>query len=79
MHNGASIGVDARKGSCLVMRLAKGETVEYKAPTLIDYGSISEHTFTRCGGTGPKIGGSVGFRDKFCECSHTTGVDQCDS
>jgi hypothetical protein len=49
----------------------------YEIPEVIDYGSISDHTFTRCGGTGPKIGGTSGFRDKNCECSHSVGVDQC--
>jgi hypothetical protein len=56
----------------------KGLDMTYEAPQVIDYGSIADHTFTRCGGTDTsKIGGTVGFRDKQCECSHSVGVDQC--
>jgi hypothetical protein len=42
----------------------------YEKPEIVDYGSIADHTFTRCGGVGPKVGD---FRtcelDKFGECS----------
>jgi hypothetical protein len=45
-------------------------TMKYEKPEIADYGSIADHTFTRCGGVGPKVGD---FRtcelDKFGECS----------
>ncbi len=28
----------------------------YEKPTIVDYGPITAHTFTRAGGTGPKVG-----------------------
>jgi hypothetical protein len=29
---------------------------KYDAPTLVEFGSISAHPFTRAGGGGPKVG-----------------------
>lgn len=44
--------------------------MRYEKPEIVDYGSIADHTFTRCGGVGPKLGD---FRscelDNFQECS----------
>lgn len=44
--------------------------MRYEKPEIVDYGSIADHTFTRCGGIGPKLGD---FRscelDNFQECS----------
>jgi len=28
----------------------------YESPRIVDYGPITAHTFTRAGGTGPKLG-----------------------
>jgi hypothetical protein len=43
---------------------------KYEAPTLVEYGSISAHTFTRAGGGGPKVGDwQVCTTDKFGEYS----------
>ena len=60
-------------------------TVRYEAPSIVDYGSITEHTFTTCGGSGmhpskpgkkpvPKgpMSPTTHF-DKFGECSETRG------
>lgn len=42
----------------------------YEAPALVEYGSISAHTFTRAGGDGPKQGDwQVCTLDKFGEYS----------
>jgi hypothetical protein len=53
----------------------------YQTPIVADYGSIADHTFTRCGGNCPnsnKTGSAQPIgRDKFCECSHTNLPDQC--
>ncbi len=46
--------------------------VPYSAPQIVDYGSIAEHTFTRCGGThAPKDHPypPAYHLDKFNECS----------
>jgi hypothetical protein len=52
--------------------------VTYEAPQVFDYGSIAEHTFTRCGGThAPKdYPYPPNYHlDKFNECSEiTTGL-----
>jgi hypothetical protein len=29
---------------------------QYEKPTIVDYGPITAHTFTRAGGSGPKVG-----------------------
>lgn len=44
----------------------------YSVPKIVDYGSIAEHTFTRCGGTfAPKDHPypPLYHLDKFNECS----------
>jgi hypothetical protein len=44
----------------------------YSVPEIVDYGSIAEHTFTRCGGThAPKDHPypPLYHLDKFNECS----------
>lgn len=46
--------------------------MRYETPTIIDHGSIAEHTFTRCGGSGPPkkdFPESEHKLDKFNECS----------
>ncbi len=48
--------------------------MRYNAPLVVDYGSIAEHTFTRCpGGTGgegdPPKDYQMCEHDKFGECS----------
>lgn len=52
----------------------------YKAPAIIDYGSIANHTFTAGGSTNTK-GGVEPFAhlDKFCELSGFTGTDPGDN
>jgi hypothetical protein len=48
--------------------------IVYEQPTIRDYGSIADHTFTRAGGSGPKVGDwQVCKTDKFGEysCSST--------
>jgi hypothetical protein len=57
--------------------------MRYTTPQVIDYGSITEHTFTACQGL-PAGSGKVGNpapinRDKFCECSHTDQPDLCNT
>lgn len=48
----------------------------YRTPAIVDYGSITEHTFWRCNspvaipGLPPKSRELL-TRDNFCECSHT--------
>jgi hypothetical protein len=34
----------------------KNNTGNYEPPKIVDYGPITAHTFTRAGGTGPKVG-----------------------
>ena len=58
--------------------------MRYDAPMVIDYGSITEHTFTACQGVPNNPGDKVGSpeqinRDKFCECSHTDQPDLCET
>lgn len=43
--------------------------VRYEKPVVIDYGSISEHTFTRCGGDEHPKDWQTCALDKFDECS----------
>lgn len=48
------------------------EMAPYSVPQIVDYGSIAEHTFTRCGGThAPKDHPypPAYHLDKFNECS----------
>jgi hypothetical protein len=52
--------------------------MRYGTPQIVDYGSITDHTFARIGGCGPKCGAPEPLiRDTNCEASHTFGVDQC--
>ena len=54
--------------------------MNYQTPVIVDYGSIVDHTFSRCGGTcgdGKEGNPEQIARDKFCECSHTNLPDQC--
>jgi len=58
--------------------------MRYTTPSITDYGSITEHTFTRCQGLpdveGQKVGNPAPInRDKFCECSHTDQPDLCEN
>jgi hypothetical protein len=48
----------------------------YEAPEIVDYGSIAEHTFIRCGGTHSKkdFPDVPHHIDKFGECSATAEV-----
>ncbi|HZT92722.1 MAG TPA: hypothetical protein VFA05_11845 [Gaiellaceae bacterium] len=51
--------------------------MKYAQPEILDYGSIADHTFIRCGGThAPKDPPGKPFHyDKFNECSATeTGL-----
>ena len=60
--------------------LYEGKLVKYETPEIRDYGSIAEHTFTRCnpGAQTDKVGGPAPLlKDKFCECSHTCCENQC--
>lgn len=42
----------------------------YEKPKIVDYGPITAHTFTRAGGSGPKVGDwQVCKTDKFHEYS----------
>ncbi len=50
--------------------------MKYEIPTVTDFGSIAEHTFTRCDtatGTWPKKDWMTCEHDKFgeCSCGHT--------
>ncbi|HEX6664802.1 MAG TPA: hypothetical protein VF025_14110 [Gaiellaceae bacterium] len=48
----------------------KDMTKPYEKPTIVDYGPITAHTFTRAGGSGPKVGDfQVCKTDKFHEYS----------
>lgn len=45
-------------------------TMQYEHPTVIDHGTIAEHTFSRCGGdTSPPKDWQDFPLDKFGECS----------
>lgn len=45
----------------------------YEKPAIVDYGPITAHTFTRAGGSGPKVGDwQVCKLDKFQEFSCPT-------
>ena len=49
--------------------------VPYQRPLIIDHGSIAQHTFTRAGGHGPKVGDwQVCKTDKFGEYSCSSGL-----
>ena len=51
---------------------AEPAMLPYNVPKIVDYGSIAEHTFTRCGGThAPKDHPypPLYHLDKFNECS----------
>ena len=55
--------------------------MRYETPRVIDFGSIAEHTFTRCddstgGETAPPKDPNIFGHDKFGECSsgHGTGL-----
>lgn len=49
--------------------------MRYEAPTITDLGSIAEHTFTRCGGSGPPKDLDCQFaKDKFGEASSGHGI-----
>lgn len=52
--------------------------MHYTAPLVVDYGSIADHTFTRCsdatgGGDDPPKDYQICEHDKFgeCSCGHT--------
>ena len=48
-------------------------TKPYEKPMIVDYGPITAHTFTRAGGSGPKVGDwQVCKLDKKLEYSCTT-------
>ena len=51
----------------------------YRTPVIADFGSITQHTFANAPAScNPnKQGTETGIRDKKCEFSHTSGVDQC--
>jgi hypothetical protein len=49
--------------------------IPYSPPKVADHGSITHHTFTRVGGSGPKVGDwQVCKTDKFGEYSCTSGL-----
>jgi hypothetical protein len=50
----------------------------YKAPAVVDYGSIVSHTFTVGPQDNVKGGGPQFHLDKFCEQSGFTGTDPGD-
>jgi hypothetical protein len=46
---------------------------KYQSPVIDDFGPITEHTFTRAGGQGPKMGDWIACAlDKFGEYSCTS-------
>jgi hypothetical protein len=65
------VGVPSRKRINLADR--KDTTKPYEKPMIVDYGPIAAHTFTRAGGTGPKVGDFQECKlDKKLEYSCTT-------
>jgi hypothetical protein len=65
------VSVPSRKRVILADR--QNETKPYEKPVIVDYGSITAHTFTRAGGSGPKVGDwQVCKLDKQQEYSCTT-------
>lgn len=49
--------------------------MRYETPTIIDLGSIADHTFTRCGGThAPKDPDCRFAKDNFGEASSGHGI-----
>jgi hypothetical protein len=50
-------------------RLRGGTSMKYEAPVVIDFGSISDHTF-QTPGHGTKSGNTTFVTDKFQEFSH---------
>jgi hypothetical protein len=49
--------------------------IPYSPPRIVDHGSITQHTFTRAGGDGPKVGDwQVCKTDKYGEYSCTSGL-----
>lgn len=50
--------------------------MSYEKPQVADFGLIQDHTFTRCGGSAPKVGDwdCTCPRDKFGEASCHTGT-----
>lgn len=50
------------------------DSTQWVAPEITDHGSIAEHTFTRCGGSGPPKDFRPFGLDKFGECSEGHGL-----
>lgn len=50
------------------------ERTRWAEPEITDHGSIAQHTFTRCGGTGPPKDHRIFGLDTFGECSEGHGL-----